>query len=555
MKRWKETLILVVSVAAILLSFLRLFFGIDLTDEGQYLAQSIGPIFGGEIFVTDRFFQQSGSLLATPFLWIFTKVTGSTDGIVIFFRILYFAICLLTSFVLFKALRIQLGKIFSFALSILPVLYIPFSIPAITYNTMAIQMTVMFFALWRIAKLKPNGWIMACLAFVGAMGPFCYPPLLIAYFLFFVWQFFRFESRQFVVKVMAVTFIFSLLLASLVFQIGFQEIEKNMLIAKAVSLFSSQSKWDLSLIHLKLFRPGPLYWILLCFGVGYLAVKKRPFELLAIPLFALFFLTLAPYLQVEVNFGFLVYAIVITLGLKCVQKRVLKESWTLLVEILFALFIGVLMALTSTNGLINAALGFSIALIFIFESHLLKYLKFPLVAWLMVVFVYSFGAWTLFYREGRLSELKTQISSGPYRFIWTGSQKASFLNNMENDLASLPPTAQTLLSYDAFPSGYLFRALRPMTFMYFVHPAVDNPSLRPFLVEMFVSNQMRPDAVIETDFVPISEGVGVPTQDLTMNKFNDPFWGYFRHNPDYQLFTQRPGYSIFLRRALVLQDK
>jgi hypothetical protein len=546
--------ILAVSTLAVLSVFVRMFFGFDLTDESQYIAQAFGPVLGGELFVTDRLFQQSGSLWATPFLWLYLTLTGTTTGLVLFFRFLYLAFGFLTSYVLFKALRKNLNIENAAALSVLPILYMPFCIPGVSYNTMGVLLTIMSFALWRLFKASKKPSTGGFLALTLAMGVFSYPPLGLAYLIFFVFELrdrsFLKKNKKNIMRIALGSLAILGLFAISVFSIGMAELEKNFAIAKAVSLLTAEAKWALSINYLKLFFPSYIYWLLIPVLAGVYYYRGLKFEFAALPVLAVFYIFLAPEVSIDVNFGFLIYALTVTFILKAVQKKLFKEKWKLHSEIAASIFAGLLMGFTSGNGIINAALGFSVAFLFMFESAAIRNKKFPAMAWVCLVVIYCYSPWAFFYREGRLPELTYRMDSGPFYGIYTNSFKHGFLTGLESDLKSVPAEAKSVFIYDSLPAGYLITSLEPITFMYYMHPMNLTPSLRGELLSVFRDQGVRPDVIVETLMVPVSAASGFITSSLEENIYQDPFFKFFRNHPEYRVFRQRYNYIIYVRRPL-----
>jgi hypothetical protein len=70
--------------------YLRIYFGVDVTDEAQYLSQVYILTGGSDLFEHDLFFQQIASVLFAPFIFPFVKIQGNTDSIILFARHLFF---------------------------------------------------------------------------------------------------------------------------------------------------------------------------------------------------------------------------------------------------------------------------------------------------------------------------------------------------------------------------------------------------------------------------------------------------------------------------------
>ena len=65
----KKSPVLVAICLILVISFMRIFFGADLTDEAQYISQVNGLFWGGKAFYSDLFIQQIASILYYPFFY------------------------------------------------------------------------------------------------------------------------------------------------------------------------------------------------------------------------------------------------------------------------------------------------------------------------------------------------------------------------------------------------------------------------------------------------------------------------------------------------------
>jgi hypothetical protein len=548
--RYLTLLIRTFVTVAVCSAFARLFFGVDFTDESQYVAEALGPLIGGKAFVTDRFFQQSGSLWATPFFWLYLKIVGSTTGIALCFRILYFFTTLTTGTVLFKALRKSMLFDQALALGVLPVLYIPFAIPGISYNTMAVQMTIMSLALLRLLKHSRASFTAALLSLSFAMAIFSYPTLAVVFIVLLILEFKYVELRALLMKVSGGTAAFLFLFSIPILLIGSEEIERNFSVARAVSLFTPEAKWQVSKQYLEMLMPSSIYVVCIFVGAAILLFRKKPFEFAALPFLAIFYFFLTSSIDLDVDSGFIIYGTAATLFLIGLQKLLEKPLLKLSPEICISLLMGLSMGVTSTNGILNASFGFSITLIFLIEWSYLQKKVFPWLAWASIVIVYIFAPWNFFYRESRLPELSSQIESGPFFGLVTNSLKDTFLKQVEQDLSSLPKAAKSIFIYDSFPAGYLFTNLKPQTFLYYMHPYPLSPGLRPELIRMLSLEENRPDIVMEMIVLPVTAKSGMLIQNKDQNTFSDPFWGFFRNNPGYRVLVQREFYTLYVRNTV-----
>ncbi|WP_413289268.1 hypothetical protein [Bdellovibrio sp. HCB337] len=551
MKKRSDYLICAVVLIALLSTFFRLFFGVDFTDESQYLAQALGPLIGGKAFVTDRLFQQSGSLWATPFFWLYLKIVGSTTGIALFFRFIYFGFSLTTGFALFRALRKNLEFGNALALSVLPVLYIPFSMPAVSYNTMAVLMTVLSLSLLRLLKTKRSFGMACLLSITIAMAIYSYPITGFGFVILFLLEWKNKDLRLWMGRVFVGTTIALLVFAIPIFAIGLEEIQKNFEVARSISLLNLQNKIDVSKAYLGILAP---HWLVLV-SAGLTAIfsawKRKSFEYALLPFLVIYYVIAGPKLALDSSFGFLIYACAFIFAAYLVKRIWRGEKLVFSNEVLVGCAMATIMAVTSTNGVLNAALGFSIALIFILESATIQQRRLPWIAWLSVVLIYCFAPWAFFYRDGRLPELTQQVSSGPFYGIYTNVAKAAYVKEVEEDFKSLPSTAQSIFVYDSFAAGYLFTTLRPMTFMYYMHPTYVSPGLRAELNAVFATEKAKPDIVFETFAIPTDSKNWIFLKDPQKNVYEDSFWNFFKNSPQYRPFIQKPLYTIYVRADLI----
>lgn len=113
--------IMLVSVICIVcvLSTIRLFFGVDLTDEAYTVAETYMVSEGALPFVNNWSQMPGYTLLLAPFVKVFTALNGGTDGIVLFFRFLSLGINFATATALFLVLRRYVGDNIALGFSVL----------------------------------------------------------------------------------------------------------------------------------------------------------------------------------------------------------------------------------------------------------------------------------------------------------------------------------------------------------------------------------------------------------------------------------------------------
>lgn len=114
------------------------FFGTDTWDESFYLTIPYRVLLGDALFVDEWHVSQLSSFLQYLPLWLFVKITGSTEGIILFFRILFCLSQLLVScFTFFKLKKYGFTAALLSATAFL--LYVPQFVEALDYYTMSLM--------------------------------------------------------------------------------------------------------------------------------------------------------------------------------------------------------------------------------------------------------------------------------------------------------------------------------------------------------------------------------------------------------------------------------
>lgn len=96
--------ILIFNAVLVVLAVFRAILCITVTDEVFNLGQSFRTIQGNVFLVENWDYFQTGDSFLTPFLYVFYKITGSTEGIVLFSRIVFIVLQVLLSVFLYKIL-------------------------------------------------------------------------------------------------------------------------------------------------------------------------------------------------------------------------------------------------------------------------------------------------------------------------------------------------------------------------------------------------------------------------------------------------------------------
>lgn len=176
-----------VTLCCVLLLVFRASMGVDLSDEAYYASFIDGWIKNGVKQNTNLMFHQTAAILVYPFAILYTKFRGSEDGLILFLRFVYIAISAFSATFLYKFVLIYRGAFVATFTTIFAILFIPFGLPAPSYNTISMFLMTAALSLFAISFrssyinnsklfLPRPLWVSAILWTPACLA---YPPLLI----------------------------------------------------------------------------------------------------------------------------------------------------------------------------------------------------------------------------------------------------------------------------------------------------------------------------------------------------------------------------------------
>ncbi len=128
---------------------IRSFYGFCQSDESFYAATAGRFAAGDLVFVDEWHPTQLAALITAPFYLLYTRVTGGTAGILLYFRILYVIFTTAEAVWVYALIKEKKGKIPAFALSVFLMLYCHLNIATLSYYTLCfhffvLSMTVLY---------------------------------------------------------------------------------------------------------------------------------------------------------------------------------------------------------------------------------------------------------------------------------------------------------------------------------------------------------------------------------------------------------------------------
>ena len=179
--KWQNILFITFMVGAVIFAFWKSFYGFGGNDEPFYLTIP-HRLCLGDSFISDEWnLSQLSSFLTLPFTWIYTTMTGSSDGIMIAARGAYIILHVVVAIIIYIQLK-KYGYISVFA-CVFYFIFTPYNIMTMSYNTIGLELVTLSGVLMGTTNYKKKCiLIISGVAFAGAV--LCSPYLAIVYILY-----------------------------------------------------------------------------------------------------------------------------------------------------------------------------------------------------------------------------------------------------------------------------------------------------------------------------------------------------------------------------------
>lgn len=479
-----------------LVAYVRLFIGVDFTDEAFYSALPHSFANGFRPYWDEINITQNGGILLTPLYWLFERVTGGTQGIILFNRHLFFAMLAGCAWLAGRVGRAFAGVMAGRLLAAFVFTFSYFNIPALSYNTLgALALFIgVFLMLWQAAPSATRGpavligW--ANLSFVVAA--FAYPTLLLASVAGVAcawWRACRIRDEGDARGVRAWVFTACLACACVLVFLWFVGLTQiQVVLGYAASYGYASEGSGRRAFYLVLRQGSQMLWFWAVMGLWlalplmparWLGRQSRVWLFLACGIGAWAPLVLARHPMTGV-FPAGSTPVVLALGfwLPFVVWRLDAQRLRLDIGVIAGVpttIAAVSVAWGSLNGLPASTIGlFTAAAVVVLvvlcvardadaASGDSRPLRGAVVCCLMAAMLGFLGRALLIknYRDDvRLMGSDLVLASGPYAGIFTTAERARMVASLDEDFKAMG-VGRTLLVLDDFPAGYLFSDLRP----------------------------------------------------------------------------------------------
>lgn len=173
-------------ISALILCLWKCSYGFS-DDEPFYYTIPLRILQGDALMVNEWHVSQLSSFFLIPYVFLFTRLSGCTDGIIVFARYIYVFLHFFVSLFLFR--RLKKHGCAAFIASLSYFIFSPFEMMTYYYNTMTMDFLVLSFCLFGMddfsASFSPFCTVLSGLCFAGAVV--CCPYLSAVYFIFAVY--------------------------------------------------------------------------------------------------------------------------------------------------------------------------------------------------------------------------------------------------------------------------------------------------------------------------------------------------------------------------------
>ncbi|MCB0405351.1 MAG: hypothetical protein KDD51_11245 [Bdellovibrionales bacterium] len=522
--------------ASVLVSFWRLYYGISLSDESFYVALQYRLAMGDRLFVDELNTLQLFAALTYPVVKAYVGILG-TGGLVLFLRACFFCFVLAQSSLVFHLFKKRVGLASALALAALPIGFVPYCIPSLSYNTLGVGFCMagsllLFQSLGREpGPLRTSSRSSAVSA--GLCHGLCvvaFPTLACVVLLSWFILMCRRKSRSILG---AYTTGGALVAVPLLLLFPWQAFQNAM--AFTAGRFSTLSGWSGAKLYALVrdfYYWGPSKPWIAGITILSLASRKKRFAALTCAL-----IPLSVWVGTHITEGTLQMA----LYLLCLAPFAFcfvadtPQARTLLLLVWLPSLVGALATgFTSTNATRASGLGaFAGALccvLFLMEG-IQKRVGLKALGALPAVFCAGFffaHTWKVIYRDAPIQELTAAVSMGPFDRIYTTPKRKEFIESLQSDLRQVENEEGRVVFFDALPAGYLMTRMRPAapTVWNCIQFSVGTDKHR--CLDFYRSHLSPNNVAVQL--------IGV-TEDVALLDFVQRYHTLWREHVDYRIFT------------------
>lgn len=542
-------------LAIIVFLFVRVFYGIEITDEAFYVSDAIWMLRGNIPYALNNYFAGTGGgFLLIPFLFIYQLIVPELEGVFLFSRIVFliFHIAAIGCDFLILKKHFRLSGALLYAALLLPLF--PAGIINFSYNTVPqdifiLVALVLYDTVEKQVSEKGDSIKLLATGFISGIGIFAHPVYLVAVAVFIVLIIVR--SQKGIKIKNAVMYILGGIcdiictLVPIIIQVGFRKLIDGLkpLVLKlypkgAPSDFGLlqrikaivKDSWQVALLPiLVLILIGIIFLIIKKFRKN--PIKKESLFYIGVSVSALI-LILYDLIQQngwnDVNMiGIFAIVCIVILAIFGVYKRHIILAYLGIYPILFSVLMIVVSDSKSYMSRFFAVLpALFICFLIFMEANNIPVRVFTVISALAIVLIFGYNLYSNPYREESLNKLDTRIEKGIYKDIYSTAQKAEDIVELEFYLNTIILANDSFAFRDCVPCGYLMihnGNMCDMTTwdcMQYHYSSSNAPAL---LFDYYKRKDDIPDTIVYVNFGRDSQ-LSIDRSDYLYNDFIDSYY-------------------------------
>lgn len=546
-----------------------LYFGLGPHDEGFYISLPYRFTLGDRFFVDEYNITQTSTFYLFPFIKAYISIVHSTDGIVLFARYLYFTSSVLLAGFTFFVFRKFIESWAALSLAMLCLVFVPFHIPALSYNTLAnfFLMTGYLFGVWA-ALGQQNGGSLSfktdeknksslLLFFSGAMhvqAIICYPTLIILPVIYAVCLTGFFSKKQIVCCYGLGGILGGLWFLIVILHTGLPQLLVDYHYVKSFGLQAGGFFKIITLLkaYSAIFPKHYILLSLIFIGIILVANNTNLAVCFMLAFLMVFSLHTAEGIFLLINISL----IVPLLALLALNKNAVLVKQLFFLMALPAFIAGLVTSWSSSNGTYNNCIGsFPSALVAIFymmligrqsvkqsKNGIVQIQLMPLVMLIPVLFIYTLLNCNVHYtyEDVTPNKVTTNITSGPFQGMYATNAAENYYVQLKMDMDNIYQPNKRILFFDDFPAGYLFTKMQPATNSTWLFSSAICPTIdRVATLAYYKKNRISPDFIVKIKKLPANF-----TANGSKQRANDPIVALTK---TYKVLIDRNGYTIYQR--------
>lgn len=532
--------------------------GIDFFDESLYIAYADRLAEGARFMLDEYNMSQFTGILLTPFVYLFIHMTGSLKGIVLFSRYVFLALSLVSCVVMVKISKRYIHPALALFIGCIPIVYVPFYIHNISYNTVgSLGLTLGLFLLFEAVRSQ-RGFLLAGMLF--GVATISYPPFGLIAILMIPLLWYCGAGLKSITRYTVGGGILAVLLVMELLHVGMTHLQTISDFVLSVGVQGGGYK-KIVTVFVDFWRLFLHQTPVIVFAFVALIGRRRyrsigifcGLLMVGVVLYDGLFHSHAPMVYLR-NMAFIGPVIALITPKDNIKKLLMLMIW------LPACFAGIISAWASGNGAINfmiGGLGATMTTLIIISrqcrsidemnvgNRAKNTVKIVVSVFLVLLLIMLVSINDRNYGDKKSGELHAKITHGPFAGIYSTEVRKAFCEQLATDLDTLSANHNSILIYDDFPAGYLFTAMRAATNTVWLFSPARYPHFkRQLTIDYLEDNNIMPELVLKMIDVPDNPD---PEQFTYRYSASDPIVRFTEQG--YRPILTRKYYIIYARKS------